>query len=430
MSVLEKKKDAKEIVKEKSWNFWLNFFGIGIFIAILFYILLGKRFEINDIFAYNISKKPIYFYVMFFTFFFMLSYWYGNIINKIFKLLRLYPLFENFIYNPIKKTLSFFFLCVFLILVDNFLFNSKGKLKEYDNFFYPKMDLVPEIAIKDLQDFKVFKTNNKYDPSFLFDFSEKNINETDDNGTHRIIDFFRGKDENEKLENYLYLFRVLEGRFGEWGKQIKYKDINSPMDIKNKNGYITGINKIDIFNNVYNTKNDEIIFSIKMTMDTIVYMTFLFNRFIKYSLAKGGRIKKLYGDKLSNPQVKQKVIDIFKFIYFRRLLLKFGSIPSGWIVIKTEDYDLRRIITLSERRMVVYIKYDVDDDIKIEYDDTFSTMFLFVYNAFLYKSAVSNMIEDVEWCFDPLKGLDEMKIKNAVEKIKSKTDAEDISNHN
>lgn len=412
MGFEEVRKESFERYKVKRFHFWVTFFGVFFLASVFFYAIDTKNFSLSSMFLYLPTANPLWFFIMFFIFLSVWFYWYGNKFNALMKKIGIYNGLYKYIYKPLDTALNIVLPSNISEFLSRVLFKTDSKIDELEKFFYKapvKDDAIEKVP---LNKFKVFK--GKYSPYTLFDFSEKGIGIEDKEGTNRIIEFFRGDNFDEKSERYIDLFCVLEGKFKGWGNDVTFKDIPTPFVVqKDKNGNISKI-ETDISRDVYNPVDDEVAFSVKMLRDTIEIATFMFMRFIERSLRGGTKIRRLYGSMLRKEEVRRKFIDIFKFFMFRRLLLNYGSIPSGWVVIRADDYDFRKIASNIDRSMVISIR-DTNKGIGDSPDDRFASMFLFVWHAFFEKSSVSHLMQDVLWCFDPLKSLTDVKLKREID---------------
>jgi len=211
------------------------------------------------------------------------------------------------------------------------------------------------------------------------------------------------------------LFEVIEGVLeGYSGERDGVKNIkmNSPLKVKTKNGIVSGVSvdsSIDVF------KDGVVRFSVDMIGDTTKRMTILFMLFLKKHLSRNSRFssaKSSFSSVLSDSENILLFEDYFKIVFLRRLLLNYGAIPSGWMCIRIEDYTLRAIMSAVDRPLIPTITSTNDGSNSSFNSDVLASAFLFTYWAFMTDKNIEPIVDDLDWCFNTTKDLNEIKARN------------------
>jgi hypothetical protein len=114
------------------------------------------------------------------------------------------------------------------------------------------------------------------------------------------------------------------------------------------------------------------------------------------------------------------MLDFFKIVMTRRLLLNYGGIPSGWIVGRIESYDLRAIFSAVDRDMIPTVTKNNDGSNMLFDSDVFASKFLFLYWSFMRDKELSQTIEAIDWCFDATKSLNEIQVREHAKENRKK----------
>lgn len=218
--------------------------------------------------------------------------------------------------------------------------------------------------------------------------------------------------EQEKL--FLDLFYVIEGMIeGYAGKTdwVRNVEMDSPLNILMEDGSISGLS-VDSNIDVY--KEGKVYFSLNMLAMTTAKMTFLYMNFLVTSYERQSRISTGKISEILSDENNFRIFeDFFKIVFFRRLLLNYGSVPSGWMCGRIESYDLRAIMSAVDRPMIPTITSNNDGSNNLFSSDVVASSFLFTYWAFIRNEKIAPIIDDLDWCFNTTKDLNEIKAREA-----------------
>jgi len=311
----------------------------------------------------------------------------------------------------------------------SFYIYYKIKAKELDNFFFKPVEVYD--GVKYPEEIKFLK-NKKKDVLSIFDFDAETL-EYDPEGTNRIAKLFRDdiletirqkspKKEKSYLEKYknsatpsqidklFDLFMVIEGTLQEY--KMHKKTIQSPIYLDRKNKNIV-LRDTTVFKG-----QEKLYFSYKMIDDTLKAFTYLFAQYVKKQiLIKNTRLSKKYPN-IINEKNYIKTLDIFKLMFFRRLMKNYGSMPSGWFVIRLEDYDARAIVSAIDRDMIPLITSQNDGSSKAFNSDVYASAFLTLYWSFIKSNQIRKIVEHVDWAFNTTKDINDIKMYEFIKSLK------------
>lgn len=392
-------------------------------------------------------------------------WWWKGIPSYIYTPISIASSYFSFGYNRIVefpyigKMFSFFkdvFLVVFgkLIPQKHQLGRLKGgKKTELDAFFYPKVNISDELPR--VERFVYFRSDKSHIGNY-FNY-DSSTGKEDKEGTNRIIMLFRdhktemlekrskskskkistrakeilknrkkrfkNKPSPEQVALYKDLFEVAEGMITSYkGNTDKIRNVKLPSLIKMKTKVIqegtrTGnIKPIKVTSNreVDVVREGRVLFSIDMLLSTTMRVSILYRDFIDSLSEKPTRMASGDSGKLlSSEKGRQQFEDFFKFMFFRRILLNYGSLPSGWYCGRIEDYNLRAIVSAIDRPLVPTIS-PVNDGSNSNFNsDVMATAFLVTYWSFLQNKEISTLIDDIDWSLNTTKDLNEVKAMEA-----------------
>ena len=229
---------------------------------------------------------------------------------------------------------------------------------------------------------------------------------------------YKNNPSQEQISLYGDLMSMIEGILQSYKIKVKNEvvseiancDFPSPLKIKRTKKFI----KAKVDESIDVVKDGEVHFSINMLIGTVRGMARLFDEYLDKTMLVPGVVSRRYGKKIKKD--KRKMLDIFQLVFFRRLLGNYSSMPSGWFVVKIEDYDTRAIISAVDRDMIPLITADNDGSSDVFNSDVFPEMFLFVYWSFMKHKTIEPLIESIDWCFNTTKDLNEKNIRDFVKK--------------
>ena len=323
---------------------------------------------------------------------------------------------------------------------------ENGKVKELEEFFYPKVEFSDGIPRG--KGFHYFKSK-RYTLSNLFDFGKY----SGKNGTKELISLFRDKEiEKAKLavkssrkkrkkkaqerldamtkvmqenictpnQEHLYhdLFLMLEGIYKSYSNKFGDKifidpKMKSPLRLlkfkeSGKMADVTVDKSVDVF------RDSKVYFSIDMIMQTVKDLTHLYIIFLEKRLERG-RFKSI--DKKNLVRFEM----FFKFFMTRRILLNYSNIPSGWICVKVEDYTMRAIASNIDREMIIDINEKNNGSTPAYDSDVEASQFLFTYWAFFYEEKIRRAMDEIEFIYSATKEVKEINARevarNAMKEI-------------
>lgn len=322
----------------------------------------------------------------------------------------------------------------------------EGRESQLQSFFYPKVTITDELPRA--KNFNYFKTKT-YHIGNLFNYDAITLKK-DENGTARIVSLFRDK-KTELLKKrakskdvkvskkakeilarrmsrfndkglptseqeliYRDLFLVIEGVLESYDGEtdsVRIADYDSPLKLNMKKGVIRGIRvdtSIDVF------KDGKVSFSLKMITLTVARMTILYMHSLKTQLARQSRFSTgKIGKVLSGEKILKQFEDFFKIVFLRRLLLNYGSIPSGWMCVRIESYDLRAIMSAVDRPLIPTITSINDGSNNSFNSDVVASAFLFTYWTFFREKKIEEVMDELDWCFNTTKDFNEIKAREA-----------------
>jgi len=443
---LEEQRQRSKYQKEHFWAILILSFILGS----IFLLFLGfsEVHWIGILFYVPNFGETSTFYLLGLLFMFGLRWWWYGI-----------PTYVLYVVNKIGFVLSrvegflnrFHFFVGFTKSISSFLKNTvfsekivKGRSEQLVDFFYPKTiisDELPRVTSFKYFKTKIFHIGNIFDYDALAMISDKD-------GTNRIIALFRDKKteqlkkrtkssepkvsekaleilhrKNAKYHNvgvptstqeleYRDLFSVIEGVLRGYdgiSDSIRVVDFDTPLKLKIENKRIVDFfvdTKIDVF------QKGLICFSLRMIVLTVMRMTTIYVQTLQTHIQRQSRyVRGRLGLVLSQEGTLQKFEDFFKIVFLRRLLLNYGSVPSGWLCVRIENYDLRAIISAVDRPLIPNIT-SVNDGTNDSFSsDVTASAFLFTYWAFFREEQISFIMEELDWCFNTTKDFNEIKAR-------------------
>lgn len=343
-----------------------------------------------------------------------------------------------------------------------------GKREELEVFFY--QGLISTDGVKRAKEYK-YLTSSAYSITNMFDFDPV-VGRRDNEKTNRIVALFRDKKKEKILkliesrnasvskkakralvvyenryakkttpdQNFIYddLWRAIEGILQEYEvvideevvSKLEIADLPSPVNLRySSKKKMTLLDSVDETIDVF--KDGKVLFSMRMIAETVEKVSLLFSNRVIRDMERGSEMQHRYNKFMSDKDAYiEKVTDYFMFVFFRRLLLNYGAMPSGWFVGRIEDYDIRAIISAVDRELIPTITSQNDGSNDIYGDDSFAAMFLFLYWDFMKSDVVQNMVEAIDWCFNTTKDVNEMKMRefsrNAKKEDKLLQDGDEI----
>jgi len=436
---LEEQRVRRKYQKEHFWAIFIISGVIGLFF--LGFLGFSEQHWVTYLFYVPNFGETMPYYII--ALFFLLGYrwwWFGLpsyitwVIEKIGKLANLLMITKIFSFIlPSKETYEKM---------------KKGKKEILNEFFYPKVTISDELArVSRLFYFYTKRHNIKE----FFNFTALKIDKGgvayDENGTNRIINLFRDKERealvrkikdgddpkkvaktkevlarrDEKYKNtpsnaqeliYRDLFLVIEGVLKSYDGEsdsIKKVKLPSPLVLEFNQEDVVGAyvnDKVDVF------KDGKVLFSLDMIMDTVKNMTILYVLFLKRQYGRQSRfVTGEIGKQLKTEDGLREFEDFFKIVFLRRLLLNYGAIPSGWMCVRIESYDLRAIMSAIDRPLIPTITSINDGSNKSFNSDVKASIFLFTYWAFFREKIVSDIMDDLDWCFNTTKDYNEIRAR-------------------
>ena len=327
---------------------------------------------------------------------------------------------------------NFYTILVFIISISLFYWWKKKK-KELDLFFFQPVSIFNGIEYPD-DGLKILSHKNR-DILSIFSFNAYDL-KRDDSKTDNIVKLFRDntldtitRKAPRKVKSYKNkygdsptpaqyemftdLFLATEGILRGY-KQLKTKVIPAPI-------YIDKKSKEVVFRNseVYNGQ-DKLYFSYTMIEDTLKVMTHLFYKYAskQFELKQSTRLYRNYPDIFKSKNDLEKSVDIFKIVYLRKLLSNYGSMPSGWYVIRIEDYDTRAIISAVDRPMIPLITPQNDGTSVAFSSDTWASAWLYMYWSFMKTQQIEKIENHINWAFNTTKDINEIKMYEMAQNLK------------
>ena len=211
---------------------------------------------------------------------------------------------------------------------------------------------------------------------------------------------------------------------------MENKEINSPLVLNlkkdKKRGYGFYVDGFKVNEKISVYVDGEVSFSVKMLADTTRNMSILFSQFLRGRVKTQSRIGGLLAKSMDTDKDIENFIekssDFFKLVFLRRLLLNYGSIPAGWLVVRIESYDLRAIISAVDRELIPTITSNNDGSNSTFQSDVFATNFLFSYWSFMKSEEMVEVVEKIDWAFNTVKDVTEIKMRKMVEEAMNKND--------
>ena len=387
------KKEREEIYKQKKSDRLLNFI-IGVTAVSLFFIVTTNlKGSFADLLfstpSYQAKHYPFLLISEIILLLGALLWWKGNDVQFpliSFRRKKKYIIYPVIIKRPLFRMLRRQLKKIFLINEMTSFLDYEGKTNKLKDFFYKApvqndgLDRAYNIAFKEYKPKDFFKDDYK-----------------------AVIQLFRGKNFDEKEKKFNDLTAVIEGVFKEYSKGLSHLDINkkdlkSPFRVKNI-----------LDSAVFDRSQGEIHFSAKQMIDVFDDFCKSFETFLDNYTKYKTRINKLYSAELNKKTVRKKIMIYFKLVMFRKLLKLYMNIPSGWMVIRLEDYEARAVMSCIDREILVSIDSRNTGKLKGFPDDRFVRMFLLIYHYFFTKSAYSQKFSNIFEILTPDKTAKEME---------------------
>ena len=311
-----------------------------------------------------------------------------------------------------------------------------GKKKSLHAFFYPQITLSDELVRSRNHDF--FEGEGLHIGN-LFNYTAIGGLRYDEEGTNRIISLFRdsksemlrkkiklGEDKVKKNaegalkrredqflnkkkpspeQEFIYddLFAVVGGMLE--GYTSKYDRIHIDHSLKSPLKVMVDrkeerIDSFSVENKVSVFDEGKVYFSITMLAETTKKVTLLYVEYIRLLLQTNSKLSYLLDDDIMREEnILQEFEDFFKLVFFRRLLRNYGSIPSGWMCVRIESYDMRAIFSAVDRPMIPVVPDNADMYTDMNSDKK-AASFLMSYWSFIRSKEYGELIEDIDWCFN------------------------------
>jgi len=392
------KREREEIYKARKVDKQLNYLVIAVILISVFAVFTGLKGSFIDfLFStpnWNLEHYPLLFLSEILIFIFILLWWKGN---RIAIPLIVFKKKKKIIYPAIRKVEVFYKLNYYIqkipFIKDLFFFlNFKGKENELNEFFYQAPKQTDELQ----------RAKNII-------FTKYTLRDVFKEDYENIVNLFRGKDFKEKEKTFLDLIAIIEGVFEDYSKgmskiYINEKNLPSPLRVDN-------ILKAGVFDK----KEGKIYFSTKQMIDVIDDFSDLFEKFIINYSKYRTRISQIYSNTLKDEKVRKQLLIYFKLVMFRKFLKLYMNIPSGWLVIRLEDYPARAIISNIDRESLVIIDSRNKGEIKGFPDDRIVRMFQVLYHYFFTKTEYAKQFQNMFEIMSPdmtAKEIEEFILKN------------------
>jgi hypothetical protein len=142
--------------------------------------------------------------------------------------------------------------------------------------------------------------------------------------------------------------------------------------------------------------------------DTVRGLSIMFSSFLRNQLKSGGRVLRLYNDLKADEEKIQFFEDLFKLVMFRRIVANYGNLPSGWFVVRIDNYTVRAVLSEIDRPVSPKITSTNNGDSDIFSSDIDAAQFAQIYWLFLQSPDVAPVVEAIDWCFNTIKDLNEI----------------------
>ena len=319
-----------------------------------------------------------------------------------------------------------------------------GKKRTLHTFFYPEIELSDELVRSKSHD---FFENDEIHIGNMFNYTAIGGLQYDEGGTDRIISFFRDS-VNEKLlkkmkfsdekgkkiaerglskrkeeyadknkpsaeQEFIYndLFFVIGGMLDEYTSKYDRIHIDHALKSPLKVMVDTNTKRVTSFSvegSVSVFKKGKVYLSITMIAETTKKMTLLYMEYTRLLLKTNSKLSHLLNDDvMSEENILRDFEDFFKFVFFRKLLKNYGSIPSGWMCVRIESYDMRAIFSAVDRPMIPVISENEEMYMDANSDKK-AASFLMSYWGFVKSKEYEDLIADLEWCFNTTVEISEM----------------------
>ena len=279
-----------------------------------------------------------------------------------------------FFYNGKFKSI-FDYIARFILL------DGVGRYKQLSKEFFYQQPIVTDGLKRKKNKLSLFSKNYDASISRLFDFEDKNPT------TARIVKYFRSNN------HYIDYFKIIEGYLNENQYDAIYEyDTNNHQERKAYRAYKKGI--------VY--------FSPTLIKQELNIITKDFSRYLQANLSRPTSVNK----KIKSMETNEinKLVDVFAFVLFHKIIINFTNIPTGLVESKLDDYDFRRIINYYQNDgFTIEVSSDNNGTNKSFSNDTFSSTFLTLYNKYMNDGPNQIDVKNMLKKFDPLADVEEEK---------------------
>lgn len=221
--------------------------------------------------------------------------------------------------------------------------------------------------------------------------------EKDNPTTSRIVKYFRSN------QHYIDYFKIIEGYLNNPKELEKQVDVFYDYNIQDENS-----NKEKIAQSAKQKRIDYKAFSesqVQFSAGIVKYYLNLitqdFSRYIDVTATKPTSSRRAI--KAMKKQEINKMVDVFSFVIFHKIITNFVNIPTGLVESKLDDYDFRRIINSYQiDGFTIELSKDNNGSNKSFSNDTFSSVFLTLYNKYMSDGSKNINVNEILKRFDPL----------------------------
>jgi len=367
------------------------------------------------------------------------------------------PSFAYFVNAPglLSSSLLFYIVGFFVLLGAGVFFwgmpafiNSRlpekrrwyGRDRELNAFFYQGM--TEEDGLPRGRGW-TFLSHKKVTVDNMFDFDPRS-HQYDSHGTHRIMGWFRdstlenlerlssskspknkkkresatlaineywgkyGKEKpsSSRVSKYRDVMSIIEGLLQEYNS-IKKSGASSPLIVK-VDAKTRRIKSFTVDEKIMMFKNSEVYFSMRATIGTVRGLSALFSAFLHNQLKGGGKVLRQFSALKDDDEQIRFFEDLFKLVIFRRLVANYGNIPSGWFVVRIDNYTVRAVLSEIDRPVSPKITSTNNGESDRFSSDVEAAQFMQIYWMFMMAPDIAPIIEAIDWSFNTIKDLNEI----------------------